>query len=539
MGCERNFNSIQELEKEIRKHEMAMSKLKRARNSLLNITLIPPEILGGIFYWTMVLQQEQTASRKIPHNLLFICHHWLEVALHTPELWTSWGDRLWDWERRHTCPGTSQLDLELAGSYSGGEPSEPLRCALQAQAAQDFIRRVHLSDGSTELLNSVISSITVGGDGVRSTSLESFKLDHEGDYKSQVELSNFFSRYNFPKLRHLRLSGHCNLSSWDLLPLRTTVLVTLSLKICRGNPTPTASQLLSILASNPNLQSLELSEVALPDFSASESSFQVCLPHLKKIFLLGYARDGFGLLNRLEPADKMDNLRLALFCHSTSDISQTLAWYLGDHVRRRGKLQKGLAVEGDCENDTFDLKLGDVEESNNPSLRSGLNWFIQVKMVTWEDWGPQGGGCDNLFFDSLAHIRDHVVYYQSPRCFLKSADLSIGMFNLIEIHIPKGARLSEWFVEPDTGGAHDCEKFLPSLRYLSLFEPLLDGGDWSPLLTFLSRGGFSRNRLDLLTIYGCPHMCLDVVENIRRIVRRFEPSPIDPYLRPCPHDTCT
>ena len=284
MGRERNLDSIQAIEREIKEHEMAISKLKQARNSLLNIsTLIPPEILGAIFYWTMIPQQEHSRSQKVPHNLLFVCHHWLEVALHTPCLWTSWGDSLQDWERHYTCPGTSELCLELTGGYSarGQSLSDLLRAALQDRAAQDVIRRVSLCDEDSELLNSVISAIIPRGKEIQSTSLESIEVHPECRSKSTVELSNLFSHYNFPRLRWLRISGRCNISSWGLLASRTSALVTLSLGV-RDGPTLTTSQLLSILSSNPNLQHLELSHAVLPKFNSNEFSFQVQLHHVEQ-----------------------------------------------------------------------------------------------------------------------------------------------------------------------------------------------------------------------------------------------------------------
>jgi hypothetical protein len=52
MDREINLDSIRALEKQIQEHEKALIKLKRARNSLLNVsTLFPPEVLGSIFQW--------------------------------------------------------------------------------------------------------------------------------------------------------------------------------------------------------------------------------------------------------------------------------------------------------------------------------------------------------------------------------------------------------------------------------------------------------------------------------------------------------
>lgn len=519
MGHEHNLDSIQAVEKEIENHELVISKLKQASNSPLNIsTLIPPEILGNIFYWTVDLQREHSTSQKIPHNLLFVCRHWFEVALRTPQLWTSWGDSLQEWERRYACPRVPNLNLELAEVYSleGRSISEPLRDALRDRAARDLIRRVYLCIEDSALY-SITSAITTGGGEIQQTNLESFEVHHLLGFGSTVDLSDFFSRYRFPKLRRIGLSGHCSISSWESLASRTTALVALSLAVEDCCSTPTASQLISILSSNPNLQYLKLSPAVLPNFNSGESSFQVQLDHLKRIELRGDSRNSLQLLNRLRPANKLDCLKLDMFCHSTSGISQTLAWYLGDHILRRGNLQGGLAIRGHSDQMYF-LRVGDVERINNCPPSGGVNWFMEISGFLVGDGRTQGEESQKLFLDSIAHIRDHIVYYNSACSPMTSVELLTGMTNLIEIWISEPISLSEWFVEPDPGIAHAYGELLPSLQYLS-FTPRFCEGDWSPLTTFLSRRASVGNRLKFLTINRCPHMCPGVVDDITRAVQ--------------------
>ena len=522
MNRERNLDSIRDFDKQITEHEVALARLKRTRNSLLNIsTLIPPEILGNIFYWTTIPEQKYSASPKPSYNFLFVSRNWFEVASHTPQLWTSWGNNLRDWERRYTCPRVPRLHLELTESCSAEtQPlSGQLRDALQDRAARDFIRRVELTTGSSNLLNSIVTSITTSGEGIQSSSLESFELRPEYRSGSTVELSNFFARYHFPKLRHLRLSGRCSILSWDPLASRIPALTILSLGVQHGCPTPSTSQLHSILSSNPNLQCLELFGGVLPKSNCGEPSFQVQLRHLKDLYLSGDSRSVLGLLDQLVPVDKMDRLKLELYGYSTLDISQTLGQYLGAHLRRRGKQGRGLAIGGKCNGQVFHLTAGDVDEFK---FSGRAHWFMEVTGVQPGKGAPQGEECEKAFFDTLAHVpQDHVVYYQSPHSLLRSTHLSIGMFNLIELRAT-GGYLSEWFGEQDSRGTNAYGELLPSLKYLLLSEPALHGGDWSPLITFLSRRASAGNRLDTLTIPCCPHMCPDVVEDIRREVGRFD-----------------
>ena len=543
-GRELNLDSIQAIEKQIEEHKKAIIKLNRARNSLLNIsTLVPPEILGTIFHWTTVLGRERSISQRGSYNFLFVCYHWFEVASCTPELWSSWGNSLRDWGRRYTCPRTARLDLELTstrGSQRCQVLDGPLRDALQDRATRDTIWRVKLISGGSELLNSIISSITVGGEGARSNSVESFTLfprqPHSGP---AVELSNFFSCYHFPKLRHLRLFRGCNISSWDSLTSRTTVLTTLSL-IIDDCPAPTMSQLLSIISSNPNLQCLELSRDVLPDASGVIPSFQVSLPCLKQLGLSGDFRNVFGLLNRLVLPEKVDDLNLDLLSCSAPDISQTLGRYLGDHVRRRGKRQEGLALRADRVEHGFTLTVGDVNEFNTSHLPDKMNWFMDVVVKLVKEGTPVEDECEKPSFDCLAHLPlDHIVYYETPHCLLKSEDLSVGMANLVELR-PIYAHLPDWFVEPVPRGTHTYAELLPSLKYLSLNSPTLSGGDWSPLTTFLSRRASAGNRLEYLTIRECSHMCPSVVKDIKRMVKSFRTSwSKEPKNLVCPLVRCS
>ena len=95
MGREANIDLIRALEKRIGEGKGDKIKLKRERNSLLNIsTRLPPEILGQIFTWNLVREGFFRGLREGSYNFLLVCHHWFEVASRTPELWNFWGNTL-------------------------------------------------------------------------------------------------------------------------------------------------------------------------------------------------------------------------------------------------------------------------------------------------------------------------------------------------------------------------------------------------------------------------------------------------------------
>ena len=92
MDREIETDSIHVLEEQIRERERTAVKLKRARNLLLNVSKLPPEILGDIFRWNVTFKDYSVGLDERSHNFLLVCHHWLEVASRTPEIWSFWGN---------------------------------------------------------------------------------------------------------------------------------------------------------------------------------------------------------------------------------------------------------------------------------------------------------------------------------------------------------------------------------------------------------------------------------------------------------------
>ena len=503
MDREINIDSIRALEKQIQEHERAIIKLKRARNSLLNVsTLLPPEVLGNIFRWNVIPDGDFGGLSKGSYNFLLVCHHWFQVASHAPGLWSFWGNSIQDWTHRHVRCRTAPLDLVLIGRTSD-RLDDTLRGALQDRAARDAIRRVHLKSASAELLDSTISSIITEGEETRSNSTESFVLWDMSGFG--VDVSSFFSRYHFPKLQHLAFHG-CNISSWDLLRSRTTSLTALSL-VTNKPPLPTLSQMLSILSANPSLQSLQLSHDSVPDGDNDRSSC-VQLPHLKRLHLGSDLPRVFGMLNRLELPDKMDGLKLTVFECSPSDLLQTLGPYLGNRVRRRSLGRLRLSAYRD--DNYFTIHVGD-------SCEADLTWangFMTVEGVT--SAAMEEEEVDKLCFDIIAHIPlPEIVEVITTLPILHSEKLCAQMCNLTRLRL-EDMDLSAWPIKPGIEG------LLYGLRSITIASPRLSDGDWSLFTNFLTGRAAAGHQIASLSLSRYPHMGEGVVESIRGAVEVFE-----------------
>jgi hypothetical protein len=134
---------------------------------------------------------------------------------------------------------------------------------------------------------------------------------------------------------------------------------------------------------------------------------------------------------------------------------------------------------------------------------------------------------DKLWFDVIAHIPlEEVFYLTTTLPILCSEHLCVRMCNLTHLRLFQ-VDLSTWFIEPDIREPHVFKNLLRSLRFISITEPRLSGGDWNPLTNFLTRRVAVGHQIFFLSLSDYPPMGEDVVENIRRAVEVFEDGECD------------
>ena len=520
MDRESNLDSILALERQIEGHEghdTITIQLKRARNSLLNVSTLPSEILGTIFRWNATPDGDFGGLSKGSYNFLLVCHHWFEVASCTPELWSFWGNSIHDWSHRHHRCKTASLDLVLE-EYMVRDLDSQLRDALQDRAARDTIRRIHLRGTSRELISTIITSLSSAtkGEETRSLGVESFIVQVIG--RPIVDISTFFFRNRLPKLQCLHLSG-CMISSWESLKPQTTVLTTLELTSIDLSPIPTLSQLLSILSSNPLLQHLALSYRSAPDIlDGDRPPSRVTLRHLKQLHFNGGFRHAFQLLSRLELPDKIDNLNLFLFECPPLDFSKTVGPYFGDRVRRRGGFPGGgLWLSVNHTSRLFSIAAGDPHNDNGPAE---ADWFADVSGVMSVEL--EDAESERLGLGLIAHIPlEQVTSLQTSLPILRSEELCVEMCRLTYLRLV-GLDLSTWFIEPNIRGSHTFEELLRGLDHIEIVQPVLGRGGWSPLTNFLTRRAAVGSRIASLKLVEYPQIPPEVVESIKREVTVFE-----------------
>jgi len=521
MGPEANADSIRALEKQIEEGKGNMIKLKRDRNSLLNIsTLVPPEILGYIF--VLSLGRENAwyfdGLEKGSYNFLLVCHHWFEVASHTPELWSFWGNTLQDWKKRHHRSEATPLDLVLFGDESdpGVLFDEPLQNAVRSRVTQGTIRQVHLTSNDGELLADIISSLTPDDDGSKNENIESIILASYGHIT--VDISDFFARSRFSKLRSLDLGGNLRISSWNHLASLTTVLTTLSLHPS-GLLSPltlTASWLFSILTSNPTLQDLTLSDVTLLD-DVDGSTVKVQLRSLKTLALKGEFRHLSILLRRLILPEMLDKLDLVVSDPTVDEISQTLAPYIQDYFRRDPRFKGRLGVYASSSHDHISVAVGAVHTRTTiPGLKPPR---VLLAVLTNH---PPPDVLEQLLINLITLVpRDRVVFFDGDTDARVPQELFFTMPN-IETLCLTGLLLSEGFLQPDPAGPHANTKLFPSLQSLCLEDPIFQNkDDWSHLMTYLVHQTSDGQAISLEVVGDFPHGCPEMMRGIRGLVKEF------------------
>jgi len=520
MGHEANVDSIQALEKQIGEGKGDIIKLKCTRNSLLNIsTLVPPEVLGHIFVWVLFREvdclldspEHFSGPRKGSYNFLLVCHHWFEVASLTPELWTFWGNTLKDWKKHHRSR-VGPLDLVLCGpGHDPDDFDEPLRDALRSRVAQDTIRRVHLMSYNEGALTSIISSLSPKDGGGQNENIESIIWQNEG--LGPVDTSNFFSRSRLSRLRLLDLCGSFYISSWDCLVSRTTILTALSLEISESlpSPTPTTSQLLSILTSNPNLRELRLSDAALPN-DADQSTSKVSLRNLKMLSLTGEFYRIFELLHRLILPQALDEIHLSGSNPTVEDISQTLAPYMRDYFRHDTRFQNPLEVSSSSSFGFISVCVRYAQVTE---------WGPQVSLTVDLGHVPPPGVVEQSLINLIAPVpREPVVSFTADLDMKLPEELLLAMSNIKSLSI-HGVGLSKGFLQPDPEGPHAGTKLLPSLQSLSLENITSNDGDWGHLTTYLAHQTSNGQIISLEMSDNPPYIHPSVMDEIKDLVGKF------------------
>ncbi|KAE9410864.1 hypothetical protein BT96DRAFT_912292 [Gymnopus androsaceus JB14] len=274
--------------------EEAYWELKSRHNLLAPVSKIPTETLCAIFMFLPRPEFSQLPFgdediKKIPILAVTqVCRKWRTVALECPALWRKPDFARPKWAREMIrLSKMAPLIVDLKTSLFQSEPSSDTLEAI-VESWKHFPRTVEicLETYSPDTMDKLLVGTNHPAPLLDSLSL-SIKDFHllfsygYADYNNSryCQLPENLLGGNVPRLSRVELS-RCHLS-WDSPLLRNLTM----LKVCNpGPPAPTLDQFVSVLASMPQLEVLELRD-ALPENMTTTSTQKphVDLPRLREL----------------------------------------------------------------------------------------------------------------------------------------------------------------------------------------------------------------------------------------------------------------
>ena len=216
----------------------------------------------------------------------------------------------------------------------------------------------------------------------------------------------------------------------DRLASQTTLLTSLVIFLPNDSLALTMPQLFLILTSNPYLRKLKLNPQAIPESDDDgDGSGRVLLHHLEELRLDGDAAgEVFGLLRRLEHPKRVDIVLNLSHC-VVPDISQTIAPYLRDYLRRRGRSRRGLGLSLFCGGYTT-FTVGNAGRMDlSTSISSRMAPFMSIT-VGFDQAVPEDV-LEKLTLDLIAHTpREEIVYFRTSGNLEAVKDLGTQTPNL-------------------------------------------------------------------------------------------------------------
>jgi len=352
----------------------------------------------------------------------------------------------------------------------------------------------------------------------------------------ETDVSDLFARHCFPKLRNLHLSGDFRISSWDHLKSITTTLTNLSLHFYDIDPSsavPTTSQILSLLASNPNLWSLTLNIPPINDDGGYDPRLQVPLRHLERISLTGPFRHLFPILQRLEFPERMDHGEITLWGCTPQEVLQAIGSFIRDYLQRDPRFRDRLGISLRLNLRYISVRAGVFGvgyRGTNRLLQDGSpcrQFDARLSQTVSHDVRKK------LCVDILTLLpQESIIDFDTNLSVTE--EVAVAMPNLEALYLTRLA-VSDGFLLPDPNGPNAHKKLFPSLRRLCLEGAEVVDNDWDPLVTHLAHQT-SGDQAVSLDLFGKVHVCSEVIERMEGLVEElvYEPDPD----QECPFGEC-
>ena len=382
-------------------------------------------------------------------------------------------------------------------------------------------------------------TLTPEDEGARDCNIESIALDGVIVYlptlrarpslryapTDSVDASDFFSRHRFPKLQNLSLSGRFKISpsAWACLTSHTTALTDLSLSLNPPFSILETSQILSLLASNPNIRSLKLVLKGAVD-NDSGPKLSVPLRHLEDLYSKGEPNRVFSTLRRVELPERVDHTRMEFYSRTTHEVREAIVPHIRDYLDRDPRFEGRLGICVSVSRNTILLQVGVISvDDHGPDQAPQLSPPYATFSMSMRVALPKER--DMLCIYTLAHLpQESILYPETNPSAATTKELVVEMSNLVALSLVK-PEVSDGFLLSNPGGPNPHAKLLPSLRLLYLQDASAMFSDWGPLARYVTHQT-SGDRAFSLNLYGKDiEICPELVGKMEDFVGEFVCGP--------------
>ncbi|KDQ55676.1 hypothetical protein JAAARDRAFT_325957 [Jaapia argillacea MUCL 33604] len=274
--------SLEQIDKNIYKHAKSLQQLAFRRNGLSPVSCLPPEILTRIF--TLLASRPPSSQvlskprRYLWIRVVHVCRRWRRAAIGCPALWTRVVFSLPKWARAMlTLSKANPLVVSHRATRTSGQYPRSVKIVESALQHLQRIRQITLELPSS-WLQRLFGTITDPS----APLLENLSVSIS-ECHTIAPINKMFT-LDAPSLHTLQLSN-C-VVEWDSRILHHGRLLSLQISFSLLAPTKstaTLSQLLPVLARNPNLQTLILRNVLPEASSQPETPVDYSPVHLSQL----------------------------------------------------------------------------------------------------------------------------------------------------------------------------------------------------------------------------------------------------------------
>ncbi|KAG9023068.1 hypothetical protein FS837_006015 [Tulasnella sp. UAMH 9824] len=270
--CEENLGTLRSVQKLL---ERRVASVGRRRNTFAPINALPPELLVTIFMFT--IDDDWGGTYASQATLALVCSHWYHLVNDSPSLWTD----------IRNLTGTPLAWVTRALEKSKGAPLNitfTSSWGMEPAAQNVFLDAIFPHAHRWKAVSLWLEGQAQGLEAMATLSaplLEYFSLsiDEHGGWAPDQPL-NIFGGQRPPRLRELDLAG-------VPIPWNPTIFCQLtSLSISRiFRLGPSVDQLLAVLSTCSNLESLSIREVTFSGSPGALSPNPTPMPALKRLAL--------------------------------------------------------------------------------------------------------------------------------------------------------------------------------------------------------------------------------------------------------------